>query len=113
MLACFTGAPNALEIAERVAANDTWNDPEGLMFSGVMLSHLGSPERSLRMLRAAVDGGFYVPSALLRDPWLDPIRQDPRFAEIVAIAQARCREALAVFRAEGGERLLGAIADAA
>jgi tetratricopeptide (TPR) repeat protein len=113
MVACFTGAPNAREIAEKTTEFGSWSDPEGLMFHGAILSHLGSTELALKLLRASVDGGFYVPSALLRDPWLDPLRHDARFGEIVALAQARSREALAVFRAEGGERLLGAIADAA
>jgi non-specific serine/threonine protein kinase len=113
MVACFTDAPNAREIAERVTEQSSWSDPEGLMFNGAILSHLGSTELALKLLRASVDGGFYVPSALLRDPWLDPVRHDARFGQIVALAQARSREALVVFRGEGGERLLGAIADAA
>jgi serine/threonine protein kinase/tetratricopeptide (TPR) repeat protein len=113
MMACFTGAANARALAEQASDNGTWGDPEGAMASGAILSHLGSPEYALRLLRAAVDGGYYVPAALLRDPWLDPLRGDRRFAEILALAHSRSREARAVFRAEGGERLLGAIADAA
>ena len=58
-------------------------------------------------MRIAVDGGFHVPHMLLHDPWLAPLRNHPRFGEIVRLAQARHAEALAVFRAEGGERLLG------
>ncbi len=54
-----------------------------------------------------MDGGFHVPHTLLNDPWLAPLRHHARFGEIVRLAQARHREALTVFRAEGGERLLG------
>ena len=44
---------------------------------------------------------------LRHDPWLAPLRDNPRFAEILQRAQARRDEALAVFRDEGGEGLLG------
>ena len=54
-----------------------------------------------------VDEVAWIPVALLHDPWLAPLRDNPRFAEILQCAQARRDEALAVFRAEGGERLLG------
>ena len=41
------------------------------------------------------------------DPWLAPLRGNPRFTDILQRAQAGRDEALAVFRAEGGEALLG------
>jgi len=44
---------------------------------------------------------------LLHDPWLAPLRDDQRFQEILRRAETRRNEALTVFRAEGGERLLG------
>jgi hypothetical protein len=105
--ACYTNAPGSREIAERVIAGTSWTDPEGHMTGAIVLSRLGSEELALKMLREAVDGGFYVPYTLLNDPWLAPLRSQARFAEIVRLAQARHDEARAVFRAEGGERLLG------
>ena len=56
---------------------------------------------------SAVDSGYSVTHPLIHDPWLAPLRDDPRFPDIVRRAEARRNEALAVFRAEGGERLLG------
>ena len=54
-----------------------------------------------------MDEVAWIPVALLHDPWLATLRDNPRFTEILRRAQARRDEALTVFRAEGGERLLG------
>jgi hypothetical protein len=107
IVACFNDAPNARELSERLAAFGTWGDPEGYLTLALMLSRLGSHDLALHMLSAAQDGGFTAADTLVNDPWLDPLRNDPRFTAIVQTAQARQREAFAVFRAEGGERLLG------
>jgi hypothetical protein len=82
------------------------------MTNGLILSRLGSDELALRALQMAVDGGFHVPHTLLHDPWLAPLRHHARYGEIVRLAQARHAEAVAVFRSEGGERLLGLAAAA-
>jgi serine/threonine protein kinase/tetratricopeptide (TPR) repeat protein len=107
IVACLSEAPEARALAEETMAHAMWPDPEGYMTNGLVLSRLGSEEMALQALKAAVDGGFHVPHTLLNDPWLAPLRDDARFAEIVRVAQARRDQALAVFRAEGGERLLG------
>ena len=72
-----------------------------------MVCTLGSYDLALQAVTRAVDGGFTVVEPLLHDPWLAPLREDPRFTETLRRAQARRDEALAVFRAEGGEALLG------
>jgi hypothetical protein len=77
------------------------------MTGGIMLCKLGSSDLALDALAKAVDGGYTVVEPLLHDPWLAPLREDPRFTEILGRAQARRDEALAVFRSEGGEALLG------
>ena len=82
-------------------------DPEGFMTGGIMVCKLGSYDLALQALVKAVDGGYTVVEPLLHDPWLVPLREEPRFIETVRRAQARRDEALAVFRAEGGEALLG------
>jgi serine/threonine protein kinase/tetratricopeptide (TPR) repeat protein len=107
MFACLSDAPDARESAERAVGRMTWSDPEGYMTGGIVLCRLGSDELALHALRTAVDGGFTVAHPLLHDPWLAPLRDDPRFADILRRAQARRHEAMAIFRAEGGERLLG------
>jgi tetratricopeptide (TPR) repeat protein len=107
MVACLTGGPGAREAAERAVGEMTWGDPEGFMTGGIMVSRLGSYELALQAVTKAVDGGYTVVEPLLHDPWLAPLREDPRFIETLRRAQARRDEALAVFRAEGGEALLG------
>jgi hypothetical protein len=73
----------------------------------IILCKLGSYDLALGALAKAVDGGYTVTEPLLHDPWLAPLRDNPRFTEILRRAQAGRDEALAVFRAEGGEALLG------
>jgi hypothetical protein len=107
VFAFLSEAPDARVVAERVIPQISWDDPEGFFTGGAVLSRVGSHELALLALRKAVDGGFYAPDTLAHDPWLDPLRNDPRFVEILRLAQARRRDALGVFRAEGGERLLG------
>ncbi|MGE0360119.1 MAG: protein kinase [Vicinamibacterales bacterium] len=107
LVACLSDAPNARALTERLADHGSWGDPEGSLVQATVLSRLGSHERALQLLAVSQDGGFTAPDTLASDPWLAPLRDDPRFAEILQKAQARRREALAVFRAEGGERLLG------
>ena len=107
MVACLTGGPGAREAAERAVGEMTWGDPEGFMSGGIMVCRLGSYDLALQAVTKAVDGGYTVVEPLLHDPWLAPLRGDPRFTETLRRAQARRDEALAVFRAEGGEALLG------
>jgi hypothetical protein len=41
------------------------------------------------------------------DPWLDPVRGDAEFKRILDRAQTSHREAIDLFKAEGGPPLLG------
>ena len=107
IVACLSDGPGAREAAERAVGQMSWSDPEGYTSGGIMLCKLGSHDLALLALGKAVDGGYTVTEPLLHDPWLAPLRDNPRFAEILQRAQARRDEALAVFRAEGGEGLLG------
>jgi hypothetical protein len=111
IVACLSGAPDAREVVEaavsQMSGSGLWSDPEGYTNGGIMLARLGSYDLALHAFGAAVDGGYTVVHPLLHDPWLAPLRSDNRFQEIVRRAEARRQEALGVFRAEGGERLLG------
>jgi hypothetical protein len=107
IVACLTDGPGAREAAERAVGVMSWSDPEGYASVGIMLARLGSVDLALEAFSGAVDGGYSVVEPLLHDPWLAALRGDPRFSEIVRRAQARRDDALAVFRAEGGEALLG------
>jgi TolB-like protein len=107
IVACLTGGPGAREAAERAVGEMSWTDPEGYTTGGIMLCNVGSYELALKAFTKAVDGGYTVVEPLRDDPWLAPLRENPRFTEILQRAQAGRDKALAVFRAEGGEALLG------
>jgi len=106
-VACLSEAPDAREVAEAAVAEMNWFDPEGYMSGALILGHLGSRDLALHALGLAVHGGYSVVHPLLHDPWLAALSDDRRFQEILQHAEARRNEALTVFRAEGGERVLG------
>ena len=81
-------------------------DPEGLYFTSRVFAKIDESGRALDMLDRVIDGGFFCPTIMLRDPWLDSLRGHARFNEIVARAEARSRDAEAEFRRLGGDRLL-------
>jgi TolB-like protein len=83
-----------------------FRDPEGYYYVARLLARAGDVEGGLRFLRRTVDGGFYVLLLLVRDPWMLPLRPTPAFTEILALAEARHREAADAFIAAGGETLL-------
>jgi serine/threonine protein kinase len=81
-------------------------DPEHLYYWSLMAAYVGQVDQALETLRKAVNGGFSCHSAVLQELWLEPARGDPRFAEIVATAEARHLAAATAFREAGGDRLL-------
>jgi serine/threonine protein kinase/tetratricopeptide (TPR) repeat protein len=95
----------AMEVAEGFVERNF--DPEGLYFTSRLMARLEEPEAALNMLDLIVARGFFCPTIMLRDPWLDSIRGVQRFNEIVSRATDRSRDAEAEFRRLGGERLLG------
>ena len=107
IVACLSQASDAREVAEAAVGQMSWSDPEGYMSGAIILARLGSYDLALHALGTAVDGGYSVVHPLLHDPWLAGLRDDSRFREILRRAETRRNEALTVFRAEGGERLLG------
>jgi eukaryotic-like serine/threonine-protein kinase len=97
---------------ESVRASDellgeTFRDPEGWYYLGRQLGYLRETERALVALARSVDCGFFCYPAMLRDPWLDPLRDNPEFQRILEKARSLHREALEVYAAEGGDSFLG------
>ena len=107
IVSCLSEGPEAREVAEAAVRQMNWSDPEGYMSGALILARLGSNDFALHALGTAVDGGYTVVHPLLHDPWLASLRDDIRFQAILRRAATRRDEAMAVFRAEGGERLLG------
>jgi serine/threonine protein kinase len=84
-------------------------DPEGVYFMARSLVRIGEHTQALELFERSIDGGFFCPQILIRDPWLDPIRGERRFNGIVAHARERSQDAEAEFRRLGGEQLLASV----
>lgn len=78
--------------------------PESTYFGALTFARL---DAALAGLERSVDIGFRCSPAFEREAWLDPLRGDPRFAEVLARAGRRHAEAARAFREAGGPRLLG------
>jgi TolB-like protein/predicted Ser/Thr protein kinase/tetratricopeptide (TPR) repeat protein len=79
------------EIAALARAMKPVNDPEMNYFSAAHLAYAGQPEAALRMLRAAITGGYCAYPAIESDPMLAGIRSNAAFEELSALAR-QCRE---------------------
>ncbi len=85
---------------------DTFPDPEGQYYLGRSLVRLGAMDRALEFLARTESNGFFCFPAFERDPWLDPLRCDPRFLEIVRRVEARTRDAARAFEDHPGSRVI-------
>jgi serine/threonine protein kinase/tetratricopeptide (TPR) repeat protein len=83
------------------------DDPEAIFQEGWLLCDVGEHQRGLGFLRRAVEKGYFVAPTLTGSRHFDPLRGDPGFQEVLALAEAGRARALAAFREAGGERLLG------
>ncbi len=81
-------------------------DPEEIFFVGTQAARLGMPE-AIEILGRAVDGGYPCWDALVRHPWIAPVREQPGFADVVSRAELGRQRAEAAFREAGGQTLLG------
>ncbi len=87
------------------------SDPEARFYTACLLAKMNQPERALKSLSLALDGGYCCHHALLHDPWLDALRPHSQFMEIVDRAAALELQARTVFLDNGGGRLLGVMMD--
>jgi TolB-like protein/predicted Ser/Thr protein kinase len=85
----------------------TFRDPEGIFYFARHLSYLRQEDEALETLSHSIDNGFFCYPAMVRDPWLDPLRSRPEFTEILRKCQQLHREASAAFLSFGGDTLLG------
>ena len=70
-------------------------DPENQYYEAGHLALAGYGEAALRLLRKAVEDGYWVHEALDTDPLLESIRKNPEFAAIRAESVRRQKEFLA------------------
>jgi eukaryotic-like serine/threonine-protein kinase len=84
--------------------------PESFFYLARQLSRIGETERAISILSDVLESGFVFASALARDEWLQPLRQSPRFPELLQAANRRAQHAReAFFAAEGAQVLAVAL----
>jgi len=93
--------------AARTILASCFHDPEGRYFIARCLVRIGAVDEGLALLAQVVERGFHCPAPLDRDPWLAPVRADPRFLDARARAGEASAAAAAAYRDAGGEPLLG------
>jgi hypothetical protein len=83
------------------------DDPEAIFQIGWLVCDAGEHSRGVADMRRAVEQGYTVAPTLASSPAFDPVRSDPAFRELLALAEVGRQQALEAFREHGGERLLG------
>jgi DNA-binding winged helix-turn-helix (wHTH) protein/tetratricopeptide (TPR) repeat protein len=80
-------------------------DPEASYYAARQFAYLGEKNGALRLLRKAVEGGFFSWPTLRGDPWLHPLRSEQEFDRILGTAKERHEAARAAFDMRGGNLL--------
>jgi DNA-binding winged helix-turn-helix (wHTH) protein/tetratricopeptide (TPR) repeat protein len=106
--ALFENKRDEAVAATRVFA-DQLADPEASFYAARNFVVLGEKADGLRLLRNAVERGFFSWPTLMHDSWLDPLRSDPDFRALMATARQRHQSARAAFDRYGGSALFDGI----
>ncbi|MHC4941055.1 MAG: protein kinase domain-containing protein [Planctomycetota bacterium] len=93
--------------ATRKVLNSNFRDPEGRLFSVRNLVRVGELDMAFTELDSIVERGFYCEQPLRNDPWLEPVRDDPRLKDALAKAEAGRKAAEQAYEEAGGIFLLG------
>ncbi len=97
----------SLEAAEQAILH--YADQEGVFYLGLLMARLAASERALALFAESFDKGFTPFHVLARNPWLDPLRSNPRFGEMLRAAEERYSRAAQAYRNAGGEQVLGGV----
>jgi pentatricopeptide repeat protein len=89
-------------------SKSAFRDPEGLYFMGRTAAYLHEWDLALKTLERVVEGGYYQPARMKRDPWWDPVRAHPEFIRLLRLAETKRRDAVASYLEHGGDKILGA-----
>ena len=81
-------------------------DPEGQYYMARSLAHVGAVQQAMERMIVSVDGGFFCYPFFVRDPWMDALRGDARFVEVLRRAESVWRDAQRAFEAHPGSRVL-------
>ena len=83
-----------------------FRDPEGRFYVARHVARHGDADDALEQLEGVVADGFSCYPALERDPWLDPLRPKPRFAELQERCASRHAASLRAFEELNGQAVL-------
>ncbi|HJT86786.1 MAG TPA: winged helix-turn-helix domain-containing protein [Bryobacteraceae bacterium] len=87
--------------------SSSFSDPEGLLYLTRHLSRLHRADAALELLERVVAGGHFCFPAISGDPWLDLIRERPRFAKLLEMVEQQHQTAAREFARLDGDRILG------
>jgi hypothetical protein len=107
MLAALENRREGILAAISEFPHENFRDPEGLFLVAFSLARVGEVDLAFEWLERVVRGGFWCPQGIAGHPWLENVRGDRRYAELLAFAEDRHREAVRVYEESGGPRLLG------
>jgi eukaryotic-like serine/threonine-protein kinase len=83
-----------------------FSDPEGLFYLTRHLARLNQVESALKVFERVVGGGFSCLPAILRDPWLDPLRKAAQFEKLLKKVEQQHQSASEEFARLEGQRVL-------
>jgi len=95
----------SLKESDELAAA-TFRDPEGFYYLARQFAFLGERAKALEQLSRSIKNGFFCYSAMVRDPWLDPLRGHEEFVRLLRQAHELHLDALKTFFAADGASLL-------
>ena len=89
------------------SSSSAFSDPEGLFYLTRHLAHLNAGDAALELFERVVGGGIFCYPAMSSDPWLDPIRDRPKFVRMIERAEQQHQAAASEFARLDGNRILG------
>jgi len=79
----------ALAILRKTSSSFGGNDAEVWYYMSSEYAYLGDKQAAIQFLQKAVDGGFFDYPYMLKDSFMDSLREDPEFQKILAQAKAK------------------------
>ena len=82
-------------------------DPEMLFYAGRHLARVGEADEAMPLIRRAFEGGYFCYPVFAEDPWLESLRAQPAFQEVLKAVRLQSERAADIFVEAGGVHLLG------